>query len=162
VTNRQTNPTPGQALGTLALLLGGLVALGVCVWFIWTTDGPWDAVGALAWAWIGKSMVDAGVARVLRLGRIEQAKALEQELNTGVWKAHEAGTFTVRYDPREGTWHVQGWTGPFTEYRSEVTWADPLTLRHMIEEAEAEGMVPEDDEPTRAIRARLMVKRWDA
>jgi hypothetical protein len=164
VTNRQTQTTSGQAghaLFTLALLIGGLGALGVCVWFIVTTDGPWDAVGALTWAWIGKGMVDSGVRRVLVLGRIEQAKAAKAAENTGVWKAHEAGSFTVRYEPDAGTWHVSGWTGPFTEYRTEVEWADPDTLRAMVEEAEREGMVPEDNPATRGIRARLMVKGWD-
>lgn len=162
MTNRQTNTTPGHALLTLGALLGGLAALGVSVWFIVTTDGPWDAVGALTWAWIGKSMVDAGVRRVLVLGRELQAQAAKAAENTGVWKAHEAGSFTVRYEPDAGTWWVQGWTGPFTEYPHEVQWFDPGTLRTLIEESEAEGMIPEDDPATRGIRARLMVAGWDS
>lgn len=162
MTDRQNNPTPGHALGTLACLVGGLVALGVSVWFIVTTDGPWDAVGALTWAWLGKTLVDSGVRRVLVLGRKLQAEVAHKAENTGVWKAHEAGSFTVRYEPDEGTWWVQGWTGPFTEYPHEVQWFDPGTLRRMIEEAEAEGMAPEDDPATRGIRARLMVAGWDA
>lgn len=161
MTNRQNNPTPGQALGTLALLVGGLVALGVMVWFIATADGTWDAVGAVVWAYTGKKLVDAGVARVLALGRQQQAEVARAVENTGVWKAHEAGTLTVRYEPDAGTYHVSGWAGPFTEYEHEIEWADPATLRTVIEEAEAEGMIPEDDEATRSIRARLMVKGWD-
>lgn len=162
MTNRQAQTTPGQALQTLAALILGLVALGVMVYVIATADDPWHAAAAVVWAYSGKKLLDAGVGRVLALGRIEQAKALKAAENTGVWKAHEAGTFTVRYEPEDETWHVQGWAGPFTEYRTEVPWADPATLRTMIEEAEAEGMVPEDDPATRGIRARLMVAGWDS
>lgn len=162
MTNRQNQPTPGYALGTLAAFVAGLAALGGLVWYLASLDSPWTAALAVVWAYVAKKLLDYGVGRVLALGRIEQAKAMEQALNTGVWKAHEAGTFTVRFDPREGTWWVQGWTGPFTEFRTETQWHDPATLRAMIEESEADGMVPENDEPTRAIRARLMVKGWDA
>jgi hypothetical protein len=144
------------------LLLGGLGALGVMVWFIATADGAWDAAGAVVWAYIGKNMVDAGVGRVLVLGRQLQADTAKAVENTGVWKAHEAGTLTVRYEPDGGTWHVQGWAGPFTEYPHEVEWTDVDALRRMIEEAEAEGMTPDDEPGTRAVRARLMVSGWDA
>jgi hypothetical protein len=161
LTNQQAQATPGLALRTLSALILGLVALGVMVYVIATADDSWHAAAAVVWAYSGKRLLDYGVGQVLALGRIEQAKAAKAAENTGVWKAHEAGTFTVRYEPDGGTWHVQGWTGPFTEYRHEVEWADPRTLRTMIEEAEAEGMVPEDDPATRGIRARLMVAGWD-
>lgn len=158
MTNRQPQTTPGQALGTLAAFVLGLVAFGGLVWYVATLDKPWTASLAVVWAYLAKKVLDYGVGRVLALGRAEQAKALEQELNTGVWKAHEAGTFTIRHDPRAGTWHVQGWTGPFTEYRTEVPWADPATLWRMVEEAEAEGMVPGDDDATRRVRTLLMIQ----
>lgn len=162
MTNRQNNPTPGRALWTLAKLVTGLVAFGVMIWAVVTATGPADAGQAALLALVAKVLMDSGMADVLALGRAQQAQVAKALENTGVWKAHEAGTFTVRYEPDGGTWHVQGWTGPFTEYRHEVQWHDPDTLRAMIEEAEAEGMIPDDEVGTRSIRARLMVKGWDA
>lgn len=162
MTNRQAQTTPGRALWTLAKLVGGLAVFGATIWVVVVADGPADAGRAALFALLSKVLLDSGVADVLALGRAQQAEAAKAAGNTGVWKAHEAGTFTVRYEPDGGTWHVQGWVGPFTEYPSEIQWHDAGTLRHMIEEAEAEGMIPEDDPATRGIRARLMVAGWDS
>jgi hypothetical protein len=161
VTNRQSNITPGDAFRTLGALLGGLVALGVAVWFIWTADGSWDALGAVVWVFIAKSLMDAGVRRVLALGREQQAQAERDAANTGVWKAAEAGTFTVRFDPLTGVYWLSGWIEPDHELTSEVAYATAAGVASIVEAAEADGMVPEDDEATRSIRARLQVKGWD-
>lgn len=162
MTNRQTQTTPGQALLTLAALLGGLGALGVAVWFIVTTDGPWDALGAIAWVFIAKSLMDTGVSRVLALGKAVQAEAQRQADNTGVWRAHEAGTMTVRFEPLTGVYWLSGWIDRDHELTAEVAYASAAGVCSIVEEAEAEGMVPDDDEATRAVRARLQVKGWDA
>lgn len=162
MTNRQSNITPGDAFRTLGALLGGLGALGVMVYLIATADGSLDAAMAVVWAYIGKSLVDSGTRRVLALGRAEQARAAKQAENTGVWKAAEAGSFTVRYEPETGVYWLSGWIEPNHELTSEVAYASAAGVCSIVEAAEAEGMIPEDDPATRGIRARLMVKGWDA
>lgn len=162
MTNRQSNITPGDAFRTLGALLGGLGALGVAVWFIWTADGSWDALGAVVWVSIAKSLTDAGVRRVLALGREQQARAAKEAENTGVWKAAEAGTFTVRFEPETGVYWLSGWIEPDHELTSEVAYATAAGVCSIVEAAEADGMIPEDDPATRGIRARLMVKGWDS
>jgi hypothetical protein len=161
VTNRQSNITPGDAFRTLGALLGGLVALGVTIWYVWTADGSWDAVGAITWAYIGKSLMDAGVRRVLALGRAQQAEVQRQADNTGVWKIQEGGSFTVRFEPETGVYWLSGWIEPDHELTSEVAYASAAGVASIVEAAEADGMIPEDDEATRAIRARLQVPGWD-
>jgi hypothetical protein len=161
VTNRQSNITPADAFRTLGCLLGGLAALAVCVWYVWGADSSWDAVGAIVWAYLGKSLVDSGVRRVLVLGRQEQERAQRQADNTGVWRAAEAGTFTVRFEPETGVYWLSGWIEPNHELTSEVAYASAAGVASIVEEAEREGMVPEDNEATRAIRARLQVQGWD-
>jgi hypothetical protein len=162
VTNRQSNITPADAFRTLGALLGGLAALGVTVWYVWRADSSWDAVGAIVWAYIGKSLMDAGVRRVLALGRAQQAEIQRQVDNTGVWKVQEGGTFTVRFEPETGVYWLSGWIEPDHELTSEVAYASAAGVAAIVEAAEKDGMVPEDDEATRAIRARLQVPGWDA
>lgn len=169
MTNRQskTNPiSPRTAFLVLGQLLGGLAALGVSVWFIVTVDGSWDAVCAVAWAYIGKSLVDGGVRNVLLIGRADQARAAQaraaQEAdNTGVWKAEGAGSFTVRFDEARSSYWVCGWISEHYSVPFEIEWTDVPALVETIQQAEEEGMVPEDDQATRGIRARLNVKGWD-
>lgn len=161
MTNRQSNITPRRAFLALGLLLGGLGALGVTIWFVWTADSSWDALGSIVWASITKSLMDSGVRLVLALGRAEQERAAKEAENTGVWKAAEAGTFTVRFEPATGVYWLSGWIEPDHELTSEVAYASAAGVCSIVEAAEADGMVPEDDEATRAIRARLQVKGWD-
>jgi hypothetical protein len=161
VTNRQSNITPADAFRTLGALLGGLAALGVTVWYVWRADSSWDAVGAIVWAYIGKSLMDAGVRRVLALGRAQQAEIQRQVDNTGVWKVQEGGSFTVRFEPETGVYWLSGWIEPDHELTSEVAYASAAGVAAIVEAAEKDGMVPEDDEATRAIRARLQVPGWD-
>ena len=165
MTNRQSksNPMPPKvAFAVLGKLLAGLASLAVLVYLIITADDAVQRAAIVAWAWIAKSFLDSFVSDVLRIGRAEQARALKEADNTGVWKAHEAGTFTVRYDPAADAFWIQGWVSSFQELTEETEVASTTALRTTIEEAEREGMVPEDDPATRAIRARLMVRDWDA
>jgi hypothetical protein len=162
VTNRQTQTTPGRALWVMAKLILGLAAFGAMIWRVVVADGPADAGQAALLALLAKVFLDSGVADVLALGRAEQERALAAAENTGVWKNAEGGnSFTVRYEPRRDAFWVSGWISQFYELTVETEVASHTALRTTIEEAEREGMVPEDDEATRSIRARLMVANWD-
>jgi hypothetical protein len=164
MTNRQAkgNPIePRRAFQMLGKLLGGLAAFGVLAYIIATADSSLDAAMAVVWAYVAKSLMDSGVRDVLAQGRAEQAEAARQAENTGVWKAAEAGSFTVRFEPLTGVYWLSGWVEPDHELTSEVAYASAAGVCSIVEAAEAEGMIPEDDEATRAIRARLMVKGWE-
>lgn len=164
MTNRQAQSIPiepGRAFKMLGKLVGGLAAFGALVYTIVTADGSWSAATAVAWAYVAKSLLDSGVRDVLAQGRAEQAEAARQAENTGVWKAAEAGSFTVRFEPLTGVYWLCGWVEPDHELTSEVAYASAAGVCSIIEAAEAEGMIPNDDEATRSIRARLMVKGWD-
>lgn len=67
--------------------------------------------------------------------------------------------FTVRWDAWERHYVVNG--GPLEgEYLDEAVWVDSLSLRAVIERAEAAGFRPQNNEATRSIRARLDMGRY--
>lgn len=92
--------------------------------------------------------------------------AQERADQTGTWTGPEnqpGMVLTVRWDPHLCVFLVKGWISDNYQVADEMRWWGDnwATLRRMIEEAEVDGLEPMDDEPTRAIRARLNVKGWD-
>lgn len=86
----------------------------------------------------------------------DEIEARAQEVmasDTGTWRLFIEGEaperFTVRWDAWGRQYVVKG---PDLEFN---TWVDSLTLAGIIEGQERAGWVPNDDEATRAIRARL-------
>lgn len=139
----------------------GATAVAVYVWLYWGGPTTKESIGAMAWLWFGIYFLGEAITRTVKRGQIK-VKALERmAAHTGVWKHEGAGTFTVRWDPDARRYFVQGWISEFYSIAHESEWPDLDVLAAMIETAEADGAVPEDDEATRSVRARLEVKGWD-
>lgn len=105
-----------------------------------------------------------GLIREARVAAFE--RELERRDQTGTWTGPEnqpGMVLTVRWDPHLCVFLVKGWVSDNYQVPEEIRWWGDNwgTLRRMIEEAEVDGLEPADDEPTRAIRARLNVKGWD-
>lgn len=88
------------------------------------------------------------------------AYAAEVASNTGVWR-DDLGevVLTVRWDGVDGHYWVK--ERPIDQGAQGDPWMDSVSLARHIEAAETNGLVPDDNEATRAIRARLMVPGWD-
>lgn len=106
----------------------------------------------------GKAIDRAGRRGMARLTALWDAEEIAR--NTGTWTDPEGRTILIQYCPRANHYHVTGSLAVGWDLQGEV-WPDQATLAHVITEFERDGYVPANDEPTRAIRARLMVPGWD-
>lgn len=85
-----------------------------------------------------------------------QARADEvRASDTGTWRLFVHGEAPERFTVRWDAWGRQYISEARTEDGFNATWVDSLTLAGIIEGQERAGWVPNDDEATRAIRARL-------
>jgi hypothetical protein len=152
-------------------MAGGVLVLVAATTSTWILSSPvltWrevaGAIGcsALAVLLTGQVVGRYGERQVIK-GRQEKAAEAEAERwrgrmrNTGTWHGGAIGqVLTVRYEPEGGQFYVEGWLGDHFQVRPERVWSDRATLVHTLAEMEVTGeLEPQDDEGTRAVRARL-------
>jgi hypothetical protein len=165
----------------LSIVLGW-VAVAVTIGLVSRILGRPDldgghVIGAALGIVLGALLVAQTVARVgdriLAQDRVRRAaeRAARQEERTaalvtgetGTWRGDSVGeVLTVRYEAATATYHVRGWLGDHWQLSHEMPWTHPGSLASHLAELEAGSELrPEDDEGTRAIRARLMLPGWD-
>lgn len=155
----------------VSIVAGGVLVLVAATTSTWIISSPaltWREVAGsvgcsmLAILLTGQVVARFGERQVVK-GRLERAQEAEAERwrgrvrNTGTWHGDALGqVLTVRYDPEDGTFHVEGWLGDHFQVRPERVWSDRATLIQTLAELELTGeLEPQDDEGTRAVRARL-------
>lgn len=156
--------------------VAALAAVAVSTLVVYGPGEPdwWHILGAAGWtvmAWtLTAQCVIRHTERQAAQERQRRAEEAEHEarqlarLNTGTWQGDAVGqVLTVRYDPATGRWYVQGWMGDHAVFHPERRWADRAALYAALSELETTGeLEPQDDEGTRAVRARLGLPGWDA
>ena len=162
----QRGPSVGSIIGMGAFTL---TALTLSILTVWRPERPdtWHTVGAAGWtvlAWVLTAQTvtrcherQAAIDRARRAARSEHEARQLARLNTGTWQGDAVGqVLTVRYDPADGRWYVQGWMGDHAVFYPERHWGDRDTLYAALAELEVTGELEgQDDEGTRAVRARL-------
>lgn len=149
-----------------------LMLLIIDMWVSYGADDARSVIGSWLgfvafWLWLDRTFA----LIIRRAGAVIEAAVAQAEKdqylagNTGTWgnlPNQPGAVLTVRWDPGlAGTYWVKGWISDNWQIPREIEWQDTQTLRRVIEELEIDGLTPDDDdEPTRAIRARLMVKGW--
>lgn len=173
-----TSPEPSRGRIVLWAVLAGLTS-GVVLRV--AGDGRWTwvhlvavvfglVVTALNLAMVMHTISQRADARMAlirqeaRIHRTDQEAREARRINTGTWNGDAVGqVLTVRYDPAAGEFYVQGWLGDFFQVPTERPWSDRATMVQTIAELELTGeLEPQDDEGTRAVRARLDLPGWDA
>lgn len=81
----------------------------------------------------------------------------------GRWRNPETGEvqLTVRYLPKTGQYLALGWIAAGWEAVNEFPFVSAAVAFVALVEAERDGLVPDEDEGTRLIRARLRMPGWD-
>lgn len=149
--------------------VAALVAVALATAVVYGPGGPdwWHVLGAAGWtvmAWtltaqcvLRHTERQAAKDRARRAQEVKDDAWRDRMRNTGFWQGDALGqVLSVRYDPADGQFYVEGWLGDFSQIRPERVWSDRATLVQVLSEMEATGeLEPQDDEGTRAVRARL-------
>lgn len=154
-----------------SILAGGVLVLAAATTSTWIISSPvltWrEVAGAIGCSMLAVLLTGQTVARYgereRAKGRQERARRAEEDAwrdrlrNTGMWNGDALGqVLSVRYEPRDGQFYVEGWLGDHFQIRPERVWSDRATLVQTLAELELTGeLEPTDDEGTRAVRARL-------
>ena len=171
----QAGPGVTSIAVAAALTIASLFATGY-VSMTWPEyDGPavvaialgLTLTGMLAYRVLGLAL-DRVVAqdRVRREAEREKHRQARQEAararDTGLWTGRGGQSLSVRWDPSEGRYHVQGWLSETWDVPEEIPWRDVATLAQILGELEHSGEArPADGEGTRAVRARLGLPAWN-
>jgi len=127
-------------------------------------DTPRVVLGLIAfllWTWMG--LICAGqLGEMIRKRRsARKAERDDPGLGTGRWSVPEGEWFSVRWEPATGRYYVNGWIRSSDPLLIERVWDDVDELARLIEEAEDDGMVPQDSAACEVIRCNLDIPGWD-
>jgi hypothetical protein len=141
--------------------LASIGGTALIVEYVTGNDALGYCLGVFAFVVLTLDAVQAVVKResAIRLARQRTAIAeREQVLNTGTWQHpdHPAMQTKIRYQRESGTYFLSGWVSDFWTVTGETERVDTEGLATLVRDLETEeGLVPADDEGTRAVKARL-------